>query len=164
MLEYGHMNKDEFHTHEELTVAAAGYLPPFWAVLLLFRRWRLNYFTRYHLIHAGLLSVFNILSILAIGLLTMFIARFSGYHFWLTLLTGHLIALTLLLTAGLIAWCALNAARGRYTVIPGLSQIYYALFSQPPNSSPAALIRHHQRLKKTTRTHAFQPMPGKEEK
>lgn len=157
------MSKDEFHTHEELTVAAAGYLPPFWAALLLFRRWRLNYFTRYHLIHAGLLSLANLLIVLLTGLFTMLIARFSGYQFWLTLLTGHLIALSLLATAGFIAWCALNAARGRYTVIPGLSQIYYALFSQRPDSSPEALIRHHQQVQAARRS-TFQKSRRKEEK
>ncbi|PIQ29193.1 hypothetical protein COW36_17600 [bacterium (Candidatus Blackallbacteria) CG17_big_fil_post_rev_8_21_14_2_50_48_46] len=146
------MRKDEFLSHEELTVAAAGYLPPFWAVLLLFKRWRLNYFTRYHLIHAALLSLANLLILLLTGLFSLLMAKMTGFSFILTMITGNLIALSLLVTAGFIAYCALNATRGRYTVIPGLSQLYYAVFSQRPDSSPDALIRHHQQHRASRQT------------
>ena len=151
------MNKDEFLSHEELTVAATGYLPPFWLPLLLLKRWRQNYFTRYHLIHAALLSLSNVLLIVLTGLLSLVLSRLIGYSFLMTLLTGSLIALSLLLSSVCIAYCALNATRGRYTVIPGLSQLYYALFSVRPDSSPEALIRHHRQTRPDTRSHFQAP-------
>jgi hypothetical protein len=140
------MSKDAFLSHEELTVAAAGYLPPFWLVLLLFKRWRVNYFTRYHLIHAALLSFANLLILLLTGVSTAIIGGLTGYNFLLTLVSGGLIALSLLVTATFIAYCSWNASKGSYTVIPGLSQLYYAAFSQRPDSSPEALIRHHKQV------------------
>jgi len=155
------MSKDEFLSHEELTVAASGYLPPFWAVLLLFKRWRVNYFTRYHLIHAALLNLANLLILILTGGLTTLIATFSGYNFLLTLLTGSLIALSLLVTATFMAYCAWNASKGNYTVIPGLSQLYYLMFSQRPDSSPEALIRHHKQVK-SARQSAFRKPPRRE--
>jgi hypothetical protein len=151
------MHKDEFLSHEELTVAAAGYLPPFWLPLLLLTRWRQNYFTRYHLIHAALLSLSNLVLIVLTGLLSLLLSRFTGYSFLMTLLTGALIALSLLLSSVCIAYCALNAARGRYSVIPGLSQIYYALFATRPDSSPEALIRHHRQTRPDSRSHFQAP-------
>jgi hypothetical protein len=74
-----------------------------------------------------------------------------------------LIALSLLVTATFMAYCAWNASKGNYTVIPGLSQLYYLLFSQRPDSSPEALIRHHKQVK-SARQSAFRKPPRRERK
>lgn len=122
--------KDEFHSQEELTVAAVGYIPLVWLFLLLFHRWRANYYTRYHLVHAGLVSVALFCSLLLTGWLTFWSAGWTGYHFWLVLLTGLAIALAILTGFGVIAYCALSAYRGRYTVLPLLTRLYYLLLAQ----------------------------------
>ena len=121
--------KDELRSQEELSVAAAGYIPVFWLILLLFARWRKNYFTRYHLVHAALLTISRVLLIVVTVLFSYFSASSTGFNFGLVLVTGTIIGLSLLLGAGTIFYCALNAYRGRYTVMPILTRIYYLIFS-----------------------------------
>lgn len=122
--------KDEFRSQEDLSVAAIGYIPPIWLFLLLFHRWRANYYTRYHLVHSALLSGALLGSLLLTGWLTYWSAGWTGYHFGLFLLTGSVITLTLLTGFGMIAYCGLSAYRGRYTVLPLLTRIYYLLLAQ----------------------------------
>lgn len=122
--------KDELRSQEELSVAAAGYIPLVWAVMLLFKRWRGNYYTRYHLIHAAMLSLSLLTLLLLMSGLTMLSAAWMGYSFLVTLLTGLVIGGTLLLGAGFVLYCALSAYNGRYTVLPLLSRLYYRLFAQ----------------------------------
>lgn len=122
--------KDELHSQEELSVAAAGYIPPFWFVLLLFSRWRKNYYTRYHLVHAALLTLSLILLIFVTVLFSYWSTRWTGFNFVLVLITGSTIGFSLLAGAGSILFCGLSAYRGRYTVMPILTRIYYLLFSQ----------------------------------
>lgn len=122
--------KDELRSQEELSVAAVAYIPPVWAALLLFKRWRANYYTRYHLVHAALLSLALLVLLILIGLITQLSTRFLGYNFLLTLLTGLALGLLILTGAGFILYCALSAYRGRYTVLPLISRLYYLVFSQ----------------------------------
>lgn len=122
--------KDELRSQEELSVAAVSYIPPTWLVLLLFKRWRGNYYTRYHLVHAALLSIAQVLLLVLMGAFTLLSSRWTGYSFLLTLVTGLIIGLSLLVSAGFTLYCALSAYRGRYTVLPVLTRIYYLMFSQ----------------------------------
>ena len=122
--------KDELRSQEELSVAAVGYIPPVWAVLLLFGRWRGNYYTRYHLVHAAMLSLAQLLLLVFIGGITLLSSAWIGYSFLLTLITGLIIGISLLVGAGFILYCALSAYRGRYTVLPVVTRLYYIIFSQ----------------------------------
>ena len=122
--------KDELRSQEELSVAAASYIPPVWFGLLWFSRWRSNYYTRYHLVHAALLSMAQLLLLLLLGGFTLLSAQFIGYNFFYTLVTGLVIGMSVLVSAGFTLYCALNAYRGRYTVLPVLSRLYYLIFSQ----------------------------------
>lgn len=122
--------KDELRSQEELSVAAVGYIPPVWALLLLFRRWRSNYYTRYHLLHASMLSLGLLGLLLLISGVTLLSSAWIGYSFALILITGLMIGVALLVGAGFTFYCALSAYGGRYTVIPGISRLYYRIFSQ----------------------------------
>lgn len=122
--------KDELRSQEELSVAAVGYIPLVWAAMLLFPRWRGNYYTRYHLIHAAMLTLALLGILLLMSGLTMLTSLWLGYNFLLTLLTGAIIGGTLLVGAGTVLYCALSAYRGRYTVLPVISRLYYLIFSQ----------------------------------
>ncbi|MGV3526068.1 MAG: hypothetical protein ACO1RX_17745 [Candidatus Sericytochromatia bacterium] len=122
--------KDELHSQDELSVAAIAYIPPLWAVLLLFPRWRSNYYTRYHLMHGALLSVGLLLLVVLTGLISLWSGSWTGYNFLLIFLTGSLIGVAVLFGSLYMLYCAYNAYRGRYTVIPGISRVYYLLFSQ----------------------------------
>ncbi len=122
--------KDELHSQEELSVAAVAYITPVWLALLLFKRWRSNYYTRYHLVHAAILSLALLALLLMIALLTQLSSLFVGYNFFLTLVTGLAIGLLLLAGASFTLYCALSAYSGRYTVIPLLTKLYYLVFSQ----------------------------------
>lgn len=122
--------KDELRSQEELSVAAMGYIPPFWLFLLLFSRWRKNYYTRYHLVHAALVSLALFLVLMTTVVLTFLSSSWTGYSFFLMLLTGGLIGSSLLISFGSMLYFAFNAYRGRYTVMPVLTRIYYFLFSQ----------------------------------
>jgi len=122
--------QDERHSQEDLVVAAVGYIPFFWLFLFLFHRWRSNYYTRYHLIHAAMLTLTQFSLLILTGLVTFWSAGLTGYNFVLVLFTGGLIAGTVVLGFGMTAYCALSAARGRYTVLPGLTRLYYLFFTQ----------------------------------
>ncbi len=122
--------KDELHSQEELSVAAVAYIPPIWLGLLLFHRWRKNYYTRYHLVHAALVNLTVLGILVGVGLFTNMSTHFTGHNLWLVLITGGLIGASLLIGAGVVFFCAVNAYRGRYTVLPIITRIYYLLFSQ----------------------------------
>lgn len=137
--------KDEMRSQEELSVAAVGYIPMMWLFLLLFQRWRRNYYTRYHLLHAAMINLSLLLLLLLIGGFTYFSSRWTGYSFLLTLLTGSVIGLGLLLAAVAVFYCAINAYRGRYTVLWGITRLYYLVFSQramPNNPYDSRRITH----------------------
>ena len=122
--------KDELHSQEELSVAAVAYIPPLWLGLLLFKRWRQNYYTRYHLVHAALVNLTVLAILIGVGLFTKLSTYFTVHNLLLVILTGSLIGSALLIGAGVVFFCAINAYRGRYTVLPILTRIYYLLFSQ----------------------------------
>lgn len=122
--------KDELRSQEELSVAAVGYIPPLWLFLLLFSRWRKNYYTRYHLVHAALLSLALFGVMFGTVVVTFFSASITGYSFFLMMLTGSLIGGSLLLSFCCMLYFAFHAYSGRYTVMPGLTRVYYFFFSQ----------------------------------
>lgn len=124
------MPKDEFRSQEELTVAAVGYIPPVWLVFAIWHKWRANYFTRYHLAHAFLLTLVILCILVGTSFLMLSLSAWVGFSFTLVVLTGGIIALSLLLTFGAVFYCALNAYQGRYIVLPLLTRIYYMMFGQ----------------------------------
>ena len=122
--------KDELRSQEELSVAAVAYITPMWLVLACFKRWRHHSFTRYHLAHGALVFcalIFFFMSITGVAYLSSF---FLPYHLLFVLLVGGLMGFALLFAAGLTLYCGINAYRGRYTVLPVLTRLYYLLFSQ----------------------------------
>jgi uncharacterized membrane protein len=122
--------KDELRSQEELSVAAVAYITPMWLAFLVFKRWRSNSFTRYHLAHACLVFCALILFLLAITGLAYVSNLVMTYHLLFVLLIGGLMGFALLFSAALTLYCGINAYRGRYTVLPVLTRIYYLLFSQ----------------------------------
>ena len=122
--------KDELHSQEELSVAAVAYIPPLWLGLMLFPRWRKNYYTRYHLVHAAMVNLTVLGILVGVGIFTNLSTYFTGHNLLLVILTGSLIGGSLLIGAGVVLFCAINAYRGRYTVLPVITRIYYLLFSQ----------------------------------
>ena len=122
--------KDELGSQEELSVAAVAYITPMWLVFFVFKRWRSHAFTRYHLAHAGLLFCSCILLLVAVTALAYFSNLVMTYHFLFVLFIGGLMGFTLLFSAALTLYCGINAYRGRYTVLPVVTRLYYFLFSQ----------------------------------
>lgn len=122
--------KDELRSQEELSVAAVAYITPMWLVFFAFKRWRSNSFTRYHLAHAGLVFCVLILFLVGVVGLAYFSRLIMTYQFLFVLLTGGLMGFALLFSAALTLYCGINAYRGRYTVLPILTRLYYFLFSQ----------------------------------
>ncbi len=122
--------KDELRSQEELSVAAVAYITPMWLVLPLFKRWRKNAFTRYHMAHAALLFVAFLLAIILLTALSYLTNFLWGYHLLLVLVVGFTIGFVLLFSAGLTLFCGISAYRGKYTVLPLLTRLYYLLFSQ----------------------------------
>jgi hypothetical protein len=149
------MQKDEFRSQEERTVAAVVYVPLVWLVFLLWRRWRLNYYTYYHMMHALLLSVLNFLLLVGTAGLTMLVSGWTGYNFFLIMVTGLLLAATLLASAVSMLVCALSAYNGRYSVLPLITPLFYLLFAARPHSGqerekrPITEMRPYLRDKKT---------------
>lgn len=115
---------------DELTVAAIAYIPPMCLLFYLWRRWRSNYFTHYHMAHAILLHMSNILLLGLIVVFNFWVAGWTGYSFLLLLISGSIIASSLLGTATMLFFCAYQAYRGRFVVLPLLTRLYYGLFEK----------------------------------
>lgn len=122
--------KDELRSQEELSVAAVAYITPMWLFLSVFKRWRHNAFTRYHLAHGGLVFFALVASVCLLTAVAYVSNLVLSYHLLFVLLIGGLIGFTLIFSAGLTLYCGINAYRGRYTVLPVLTRVYYLLFSQ----------------------------------
>lgn len=136
MLEWGYrkpnpsMEDHSSHSEDELSVAAIAYIPPMCLLFYPWRRWRKNYFTHYHIAHAILLNISNILLLSVIVALNFWLAGWTGYSFILLLISGGVIATSLLGTATLLFFCAYQAYRGRFVVLPLLTRLYYGLFEK----------------------------------
>lgn len=122
--------KDELRSQEELSVAAVAYITPMWLIFFVFKRWRSNSFTRYHLAHAGLVFCAFILFLMVVTGLAYLSNLVMTYHLFFVLFIGGLMGFSLLFSAGLTLYCGINAYGGRYTVLPVLTRLYYLLFSQ----------------------------------
>lgn len=122
--------KDELRSQEELSVAAVAYITPMWLFLCLFKRWRQNAFTRYHLAHGGLVFLSLVAFVSGVTAVAYISNMVLAYHLLFVMLIGGLIGFALLFSAGLTLYCGIHAYRGRYTVLPVLTRLYYLLFSQ----------------------------------
>jgi len=114
----------------ELAAASLAYFPFLGIILLLFRQVRNDYYVRYHIIHGILLSFAT--SIIFLFIITVFSLMMSSdqYQLYLIVISGLGISTAILFLTGYHFFCAYEAYNGKFTVIPGITKIYYLFFEK----------------------------------